>query len=61
MLKKMSDYTIPAETMHIVRKAFPKGTSTFARCDELGPIFQDEQFSKLYSLSRAGQHGVWRW
>jgi hypothetical protein len=24
MLKKTSDYTIPAETVRIVRKAFPK-------------------------------------
>lgn len=60
MLKKTSDYTIPAETVRIVRKAFPKGNLYIRLRDELGSIFQDEQFSELYSST--GQPGwpAWR-
>jgi len=60
MLKKTSDYTIPAETVRIVRKAFPKGNLYIRLRDELGSIFQGEQFSELYSST--GQPGwpAWR-
>jgi transposase len=60
MLKKTSDDAIPAETVRIVRKAFPKGNLYIRLRDELGSIFQDEQFSELYSST--GQPGwpAWR-
>jgi transposase len=48
MLKVENDYAIPEETRRVVKKAFPKGNRYIRLRDELGPLFRDEDFAKLY-------------
>jgi transposase len=40
---------IPAETSRVARAAFPKGCLVMRVRDALGPLFIDEQFSKLFA------------
>ncbi len=40
---------IPEETTRLVRKALPKGNVYTRMRDELGVLFEDKEFSKLYS------------
>lgn len=40
--------TIPAETMRVARAAYPKGSLAMRLRDELGGLYQDEQFSSLF-------------
>jgi transposase len=42
------DFTIPEETQRVAHAAFPKGTLCLRIADELGPIFRDDQFGKLF-------------
>jgi transposase len=44
---------IPAETVRIAKLSFPKGTALITLRDEIGPLFQDEDFSDLYSWKGA--------
>jgi transposase len=39
---------VPEETAMVARAAFPKGNTYMRMRDELGPIFADEQFVKLF-------------
>ncbi len=41
--------TIPAETVRVAKAAFPKGNFCLKLRDELGTLYQDEQFAKLFS------------
>ena len=50
---------IPEETVRVARAAFPKGNPYLTLRDELGPIFQDEDFVDLYPLE--GQPALWPW
>ena len=43
---------IPAETVRVVRAAFPKGNIYIFLRDTLGTIYQDELFANLYPESR---------
>lgn len=44
-----SDLTIPDETTHVARAAFPKANNPYMRMrDELGPVYSDEQFAGLF-------------
>ena len=42
------DFMIPEETQRVAHAAFPKGTLGLRIADELGPIFRDDQFAKLF-------------
>ncbi|MDT5275593.1 MAG: hypothetical protein QOG95_2525 [Mycobacterium sp.] len=40
--------SVPEETGHVARAAFPKGTLCLHIADELGPIYNDGQFATLF-------------
>ncbi len=42
------DFTIPEETQRVAHAAFPKGALCLRIADELGPLFRDDQFAKLF-------------
>lgn len=48
-LQPLLDWTIPEETYRIAHAAFPKGNTYIKMRDELGQIFEDEEFSDLFS------------
>lgn len=51
---------VPAETVRIAKAAFPKGNLCLKLRDELGPIYEDEQFSELYSKEGQPALAPWR-
>ena len=51
-LKPFSAGVVPERTATVARGAFPKGSLCIRIFDELGTIFQDQDFADLYS-----QHG----
>jgi transposase len=51
-LKPFSACVVPERTASVARAAFPKGSLCIRIFDELGTIFQDQDFADLYS-----QHG----
>jgi transposase len=53
MLKTENDRDIPELTKLVARNAFPHGGMVMTMRDELGPIFEDEEFAHLYP--RLGQ------
>ncbi len=50
---------IPEETARVARAAFPKGTAYTRMREELGAIFEDEDFAELFS--RRGQPALAPW
>src|SRR5215510_1572930 len=50
---------VPEETARVARAAFPKGNPYLILRDALGTIFQDDDFSDLYS--HEGQPGLSAW
>src|SRR5919108_3913653 len=50
---------VPEETARVARAAFPKGNPYLNLRDALGTIFQDDDFSDLYS--HEGQPGLSAW
>src|SRR5262245_64566577 len=54
-LKPISDYVVPERTASVARAAFPDGSLCIRIFDELGTIFQDQDFADLYS--QEGQPG----
>lgn len=48
MLKPESNMEIPRETITVAKAAFPKGNIYLTLRDEIGTIFNDEQFAELY-------------
>jgi transposase len=44
-----ASYVIPEETVRIARAAFPKGNPYMRMRDELGPIYNHQQFAPLFS------------
>jgi transposase len=48
MLKPESNLSIPEETRTVAKAAFPKGNIYLKLRDEIGSIFEDEQFGDLY-------------
>lgn len=50
---------IPALTAEVARAAFPKGNPYMTLRDELGTIFEDEQFADLFATR--GQPGIAPW
>ena len=51
---------IPEETMRVARKAFRKGTLIMNLRDALGPIYDDEQFARLFPKRGRGAQAPWR-
>ena len=47
-LKPTTDYTVPEQTVRIAKAAFPKGTLCLQIYDQLGTLFQDENFSEVF-------------
>lgn len=50
-----TNLSIPAETIRVARAAFPKGNPYMKLRDELGVLYQDDRFKKLFS--KVGQPG----
>jgi transposase len=49
-LRPQVAYLVPEETARVARAAFPKGTNLYMRMrDQLGSIFDDQQFAHLFS------------
>ncbi len=47
-LQPRPSHEIPEETRRIAKKAFPKGSLYIRIRDELGEVYTDEQFAKLF-------------
>jgi len=52
--------TIPAETMRVARAAYAKGSLAMRLRDELGGLYQDEQFSSLFPSRGQPAEAPWR-
>ena len=50
---------VPEHTVRVARAAFPKGNPYLRLRDEMGPIFQDDDFQDLYA--HEGQPGLSPW
>lgn len=48
MLRPENNSDIPELTRLVARNAFPRGSLVMTMRDELGPIFEDEEFADLY-------------
>jgi transposase len=51
---------VPEETARVARAAFPKGTTYMIMRDELGAIFEDEDFAHLFSSRGQPAMAPWR-
>lgn len=51
---------IPEETARTARAAYPKGTLAMRLRDELGELYQDEQFATLYPMKGQPAYELWR-
>jgi hypothetical protein len=60
MLKPQPIPEIPAETVRVVRAAFPKGNLYIHLRDTLGTIYQDELFADLYPGRGQPAYAPWR-
>ncbi len=52
--------SIPAETMRVARAAYPKGSLAMRLRDEVGGLYQDEQFSALFPSRGQPAEAPWR-
>jgi transposase len=59
-LKSPNSLEIPAETVCIVKAAFPKGNFCIRLRDEMGTVYQDEQFAALFSGEGQPALAPWR-
>lgn len=51
---------VPAETMRVARAAYPKGSLAMRLRDELGGLYQDEQFGSLFPTRGQPAEAPWR-
>src|SRR6266478_802114 len=51
---------IPVETIRVARAAYPKGSLAMRLRDELGGLYQDEQFGSLFSSRGQPAEAPWR-
>ena len=60
-LQPVSIYIVPEQTARVARAAFPQGGQCMRLYDQLGTIFQDQDFADLFPES--GQPGLspFRW
>lgn len=56
--KKISD--IPEETKRIAEKSFPKGNIYMQMRDELGTLYEDEEFASLFASCGQPAYSPWR-
>jgi transposase len=52
--------TIPAETVRVARAAYPKGSLAMRLREELGGLYQDEQFVSLFPVRGQPAEAPWR-
>ena len=52
-IQPQDNYPIPEETRRVAQAAFPKGNLYMRMRDELGELYQDQQFAELFP--RRGQ------
>ncbi len=58
-LKPQPDSLVPADTLRVAKAAFAKGNPYLTLQDELGPIFEDADFTELFS--EVGQSAIPPW
>ncbi len=58
-LKFQSDSPVPADTLRVAKAVFKKGNSYVTLHDELGPVFEDTDFTELFS--KVGQSAIPPW
>src|SRR4029450_10619675 len=51
---------VPEQTARVARAAFPKGTTYMTMRDELGAIFEDEDFAHLFPSRAPPAMAPWR-
>ncbi len=51
---------VPEQTARVARAAFPKGTTYMTMRDELGTIFEDEDFAHLFPSRGQPAMAPWR-
>ena len=56
-LHPIQQWTIPAETVRVAQAAFPKGNIYMAIYEQLGQLYQDQDFQALYP-ARCGQSAI---
>lgn len=59
-LKPTPTGPIPEETVRLARLAFPKGNRYMRLRDELGPIYEDEDFAELFPQRGQPAYPPWR-
>jgi hypothetical protein len=62
-LKPFSACVVPERTASVARRAFPEGSLCIRIFDELGTIFQDQDFADcIHSMgSQGSRRFVWPW
>ena len=58
-LKPLPELLVPADTLRVAKAAFAKGNPYVTLHDELGPIFEDADFTELFS--KVGQSAIPPW
>ena len=58
-LKSQSDSLVPADTQRVAKAVFKKGNPYVTLHDEIGPIFEDTDFTELFS--KVGQSAIPPW
>ncbi|EKU96645.1 transposase [Leptolyngbya sp. PCC 7375] len=58
-LKPQPDLLVPADTLRVAKAVFTKGNPYVTLHDELGPIFEDTDFTELFS--KVGQSAIPPW
>jgi len=59
-LRMNDEMGIPVQTVEIARSAFPSGNIYMTLREELGTIFQDERFQRLYPQRGQPAEAPWR-
>ena len=60
MLQPQVPGSVPSATARVAHAAFPKGAPLLTLRDELGPIFQDDDFAALYPTLGQPAYPPWR-
>src|SRR6266480_6783904 len=59
-LHQQHEFSIPEETAHVARAAYPKGNLYMKMRDALGPIYHDESFAHLFPQNGRPVEAPWR-
>jgi transposase len=51
---------VPAETVRVAQAAFPKGNLYVRMRDELGRLYTDEEFARLFAIRGQPAEAPWR-